>query len=224
MAQEGAPQEATSQSEELMGRPILGFASAEAWREWLEREHAASDGLWLKIPKKGCPEPGVGYAAALDEALCFGWIDGQKRSLDESHFLQGFSPRRPRSKWSKINRGKVEALAAAGRMRPAGSREVERAKADGRWDAAYDAQSTATVPEDLQQALDANPAAAEFFARLDRTNRFAVLFRVHEPKRPETRAKRIEKFVAMLAKHETIHPVSETRARSRKKDDSGGAA
>jgi uncharacterized protein YdeI (YjbR/CyaY-like superfamily) len=204
---------------EFMGRPVMGFGSAAAWRDWLAREHAASAGLWLKIPKKGCAEPGVGYAEALDEALCHGWIDGQKRPLDEDHWLQGFSPRTPRSKWSKINCGKAEALIAAGRMRPGGLSEVERAKADGRWDAAYDAQSTATVPEDLQRALDSNPAAAEFFAQLDRTNRYAVLYRVQEPKRPETRAKRIEKFVGMLEKHETIHPVSQPRPRKKAAPD-----
>ena len=195
-------------AEEFMGRPVLGFASASAWRDWLAGQHAASAGIWLKVPKKGCPEPGVGYTEALDEALCYGWIDGQKRPLDDEHWLQAFTPRKPRSRWSKINCGKAEALIEAGRMRPAGLTEVAKAKADGRWDAAYEAQSTATVPEDLQLALDANPAAAEFFARLDRANRYAVLYRVQEPKRPETRAKRIEKFVAMLEKHETVHPVS----------------
>lgn len=196
---------------EFMGRPVLGFASAAVWRDWLAQQPATSAGLWLKIPKKGCAEPGVGYAEALDEALCYGWIDGQKRPLDEDHFLQGFSPRKARSRWSKINCGKAEALIESGRMRPAGLSEVERAKADGRWDAAYEAQSTASVPDDLQSALDANPAAAEFFAQLNKANRYAVLYRVQEPKRPETRAKRIEKFVAMLEKHETVHPVAPSR-------------
>ena len=195
-----------------MGRPVLAFASAEAWRDWLTERHASCDGLWLKIGKKGCTGPSVSYAEALDEALCHGWIDGQKRPLDEEHWLQGFSPRRARSKWSKINCAKAEALVQAGRMRPAGLREMEQAKSDGRWEAAYAGQSTATVPEDLQQALDANPTAAEFFAQLDKANRYAVLYRVQEPKRAETRAKRIEKFVAMLEKHETIHPASGGRA------------
>ncbi|HEV2635384.1 MAG TPA: YdeI/OmpD-associated family protein [Actinocrinis sp.] len=206
-----SPAAEPSPAEEFMGRPVLGFVSAAAWRDWLAGEHASSAGLWLKVPKKDCPEPGVGYAEALDEALCYGWIDGQKRPLDEHHWLQGFSPRKARSRWSKINCGKAEALIAAGRMRPAGLLEVERAKADGRWDSAYEAQSTAEVPADLQAALDANPAAAEFFAQLNRTNRYAVLYRVQEPKRPATRAARIEKFVAMLEKHETIHPVAPAR-------------
>jgi uncharacterized protein YdeI (YjbR/CyaY-like superfamily) len=139
-------------------------------------------------------------------ALCYGWIDGQKRPLDEEYWLQRFTPRKARSKWSKINCGKVDALIEAGRMRPAGLREVEAARADGRWDAAYAGQATADVPEDLQRALDADDKAAEFFATLDRGNRYAILYRVQEAKRPETRAKRIEKFVAMLRAHETVHP------------------
>ena len=193
---------------EYLGRPVRAFASAQVWEQWLAAEHASSDGLWLKLAKKGCPEATVNYAEARDVALCYGWIDGQKRPLDEEYWLQRFTPRKARSKWSKINCGKVEALVAAGRMQPAGLREVESAKADGRWDAAYAGQSTATVPEDLQQALDANAAAAEFFATLDRANRYAILYRVQEPKRPETRAKRIEQFVTMLQEHQTIHPVS----------------
>lgn len=199
---------------EFMGRPVMPFASPALWEKWLAAEHASSGGLWLKLAKKGCADPSVTYAEALDVALCYGWIDGQKRPLDEEYWLQGFSPRKSRSKWSKINCGKADALIAAGRMQAAGLREVEAAKADGRWDAAYSGQATADVPEDLQQALDANPAAAEFFTTLDRANRYAILYRVQEPKLPATRAKRIEKFVAMLQAHETIHPVSPAKAKT----------
>jgi uncharacterized protein YdeI (YjbR/CyaY-like superfamily) len=170
-------------------------------------EHVTSTGLWLKLAKKGCPDPSVSYAEALDVALCFGWIDGQKRPVDDQYWLQRFTPRKPRSKWSKINCAKVDALVAAGRMRPAGLREVEQAKADGRWEAAYAGQGTATVPEDLQRALDQDEKAAEFFATLDSGNRYAILYRIQEAKRPETRARRIEKFVAMLRARETVHPV-----------------
>ena len=190
---------------EYLGRPVRAFASAQLWEEWLTAEHASADGLWLKLAKKGCADPSVSYAEALDVALCYGWIDGQKRPLDEEYWLQRFTPRKARSKWSQINCGKAEALIQAGRMQPAGLREIEAAKADGRWAAAYEGQSKSTVPADLQLALDANPAAAEFFGTLSSANRYAILYRVHEPKRPETRAKRIEKFIAMLEKHETIH-------------------
>lgn len=186
--------------------PTLLFASAADWEAWLEAQPADSPGLWLKLAKKGCDTPSIDYPTALESALCFGWIDGQKRPLDESFWLQRFTPRKSRSKWSKINRDKATALIEAGRMRAAGLREVERAREDGRWDAAYSSQSVATVPEDLQAALDADPQAAEFFATLDSANRYAVLYRVQEAKRADTRAKRIEKFVAMLHAHETLHP------------------
>jgi uncharacterized protein YdeI (YjbR/CyaY-like superfamily) len=148
----------------------------------------------------------VTFAEALDTALCYGWIDGQRNRFDERWYVQRFTPRRSRSTWSKSNCGKVEQLIQQGRMRPAGLREIERAKADGRWDAAYDAQSTATVPDDLQRALDAKPAAAAFFAALDRRNRFAILYRIQDAKRPETRARRIETFVAMLTEGKTLYP------------------
>lgn len=191
--------------EELFrGEPIVFFASARDWEAWLAEKPEGSTGLWIKLAKKGAA--GIDYATALESALCFGWIDGQKRAYDESYWLQRFTPRTARSKWSRINTEKANALIEAGRMRPAGLREVERAKADGRWDAAYASSSTATVPEDLQAALDADPRAAEFFATLDSANRFAVLYRVQEAKRADTRARRIEKFVAMLHAHETIHP------------------
>lgn len=188
-------------------QPMLTFPDLTGWEKWLADEHTGAPGLWLKLAKKGCSETTVSYDKALDVALCFGWIDGQKRPLDDDYWLQRFTPRKPGSKWSKINRGKAEALIAAGRMRPAGLREVEAAKADGRWAAAYDGQGTATVPDDLRQALDQDEDAAAFFATLDRGNRYAILYRIHEAKKPQTRAARIAKFVAMLRDHQTVHPV-----------------
>ena len=182
--------------------PVLPFASREAWEKWLEEEHASSAGVWLKIAKKASGIETVTHAEALEVALCFGWIDGQRRRLDDDWFVQRFTPRRPRSRWSQINRDKAEELIERGAMRPAGLREVERAKADGRWDAAYASQSKIEVPPDLQQALDASPAAKALFATLDSANRYAVLYRIHDAKRPDTRARRIEKFVAMLARGE----------------------
>ncbi|HEY0511658.1 MAG TPA: YdeI/OmpD-associated family protein [Thermoanaerobaculia bacterium] len=192
--------------EEKQGLPILPFASQKEWEEWLAEHHRTSKGLWLKIAKKGSEVGTVNYAEALDGALAYGWIDGQKGALDEAFWLQKFTPRTPRSKWSKVNCDKAEALIAAGRMRPAGLAAVEQARADGRWEAAYESQSKATVPADLQRALDANPEAAAFFATLDSANRYAVLYRIQEAKKPETRAKRIEKFVAMLNRGEKVHP------------------
>jgi uncharacterized protein YdeI (YjbR/CyaY-like superfamily) len=185
--------------------PILPFASQADWEAWLEENHADARGLWLKIAKKASGIETVTYAEALDVALCFGWIDGQRGRFDDAWFVQRFTPRRARSRWSQINRDKVERLIVDGSMRPAGLREVERAKEDGRWEAAYASQSKIEVPDDLQQALDANPAAREFFATLDSANRYAVLYRVHDAKRAETRSRRIEQFVAMLARGEQIH-------------------
>jgi uncharacterized protein YdeI (YjbR/CyaY-like superfamily) len=186
--------------------PILFFASREGWRVWLEGHHGDDAGVWLKIAKKGRGIDSVSHLEALDVALCFGWIDAVRHAHDDDYFLQRFTPRRPRSKWSQRNRDKAEALIAAGEMHPAGLAEVERAKADGRWDAAYEPQSRATVPDDLQAALDANPAAAETFAGLNRQNRYAILFRLRDAKRPETRARRLERFVAMLERGETPYP------------------
>ena len=187
--------------------PTVCFASPEAWEAWLAAHHADSDGVWLKIAKKGSGVASVDYAQALHSALCHGWIDGQKgKGDDDAHWRQKFTPRRARSRWSQINRDKAEALIAAGRMRPAGLAEVQRAKADGRWDAAYAGQRTITVPDDLQQALNANQTARAFFATLDSANRYAVLYRVQDAKRPETRARRIEKYVAMLAAGDKLHP------------------
>jgi uncharacterized protein YdeI (YjbR/CyaY-like superfamily) len=185
--------------------PILLFARPADFETWLEENHAGSDGLWLKIAKKSAPEPSVTYAEALELALCFGWIDSQKRGLDETHFLQRFTPRRPRGKWSRINRDKAEDLIAAGSMRPAGVAEIDTAKADGRWDAAYEGASTAKVPDDLQRELDTNQAAREFFASLDSANRYAIVYRLNDAKKPETRERRLRKFVAMLERGEKIH-------------------
>jgi uncharacterized protein YdeI (YjbR/CyaY-like superfamily) len=185
--------------------PILLFASPAKLEAWLEDNHAASPGLWLKIAKKGSGVASVSYAEALELALCFGWIDSQKRGLDEQHFLQRFTPRRPRGKWSQINREKAEGLIATGAMRPAGLTEVEAAKADGRWDAAYAGQRTATVPEDLQRELDRNEAAREFFASLDSANRYAILYRLEDAKKPETRERRLRKFIGMMERGEKIH-------------------
>ncbi|MDX6608953.1 MAG: hypothetical protein QOF85_878 [Solirubrobacterales bacterium] len=185
--------------------PILLFASQRELEAWLEEHHADSDGIWLKIAKKGSGIASVGYAEALGLALCFGWIDSQKRGCDEKHFLQRFTPRRPRGKWSQINREKAEGLIASGAMRPAGLAEVGAAKADGRWDAAYAGQRTAKVPDDLQRELDRNEAARDFFAQLDSANRYAILYRLEDAKKPETRQRRLQKFVAMLERGEKIH-------------------
>ncbi len=185
---------------------IVSFPSREAWAAWLEERHAQSRGVWLAIPKKGGGETGVSYPEALEVALCYGWIDGQKGKLDDRFWLQRFTPRRPGSVWSRVNRDKVLALIERGDMKPAGLREVERAQVDGRWDAAYEPQSTASVPDDLREALAANPAAADFFATLNSTNRYAILHRIHAAKKAETRARRIETFVAMLAEGKKLYP------------------
>ena len=180
--------------------------NAASWARWLKRHHASAAGVWLRIAKKDSGIASIAHPAALEEALCWGWIDGQRKSQDEQYFLQRFTPRTKRSTWSQINRDKVMKLIDEGRMQPAGHAEIERAKADGRWDAAYEGVAKATVPPDLQAALDANKKAAKFFATLDSRNRFAVLFRTQSARRPETRARRIAQFVEMLAKGEKIYP------------------
>jgi uncharacterized protein YdeI (YjbR/CyaY-like superfamily) len=180
---------------------------AAAWRAWLEAHHGDEDGVWLTLAKKGTTEPtSLSYDQALDEALCFGWIDGQVRRLDERTFRQRFTPRRARSPWSKRNVGIAEQLIADGRMHARGVAEVERARADGRWEAAYAGPATIDVPDDLAAALAASPRAQTMFGLLTSQNRYAVLFRVSGAKRADTRARRIEQFVAMLARGETIHP------------------
>jgi uncharacterized protein YdeI (YjbR/CyaY-like superfamily) len=181
------------------------FEGPRELEDWLEANGEDSPGLWLKIAKKGASEPSVTYAEALELALCFGWIDSQKRGFDETHFLQRFTPRRPRGRWSKINRGKAETLESAGALRPRGVAEVAAAKADGRWEAAYEGQRSAQIPDDLQRELDASPAAAAFFADLDSANRYAITYRLAEAKKPQTRERRLRKLVAMLERGEKIH-------------------
>lgn len=184
--------------------PVLPFADAGAWEAWLVA-HADAKGVWLKIAKKDSGHASVTYAEALDVALCHGWIDGQKRGFDEAWFLQRFTPRRAKSLWSKINVGHVERLVAAGRMRAGGLREVEAAKADGRWDAAYDGGRNMEVPPELAQALAKNRKAKAFFDTLNAANRYAVCWRVQTAKKPETKAKRVDTLVAMLARGEKLH-------------------
>jgi uncharacterized protein YdeI (YjbR/CyaY-like superfamily) len=192
--------------------PVVSFADQADWRAWLTAHHAgAPEGVWLKIAKKGSTGASVDYPQALEVALCYGWIDGQKKGLDETHWLQRFTPRRPRSIWSKVNRAKAEALVEAGEMQPAGLAEIERAKADGRWDAAYDGQRTSKVPDDLAAALADNAVAREFFATLDSTNRYSILHRLQTAKKPETRARRLAQFVEMLTEQRTIHPRPATK-------------
>ena len=185
--------------------PLLEFPDREAWANWLAEHAESSPGVWLKLARRDGGERSVTYAEALDVALCHGWIDGRKGRIDERHWKQRFTPRTARSRWSKRNRERAEQLLARGEVAPAGVREVEAARADGRWEAAYDSPTTAEVPPDLQAALDADPAARDFFAGLDRANRYAILYRLQEARRPETRARRLEKFVAMLREGKRIH-------------------
>lgn len=186
--------------------PTIPFATPAAWEAWLQEHHTASKGIWLKLAKKETGIPSITYAEALDVALCYGWIDGQKAAGDDQFWLQKFTPRGAKSGWSKINRDKAVALIAAGRMQPAGLRQVELAKADGRWDAAYDSQRTVSIPDDFQRALDQNEQASAFFATLNSVNRYAILYRIQTAKKPETRASRIRTFIEMLARGEKIHP------------------
>ncbi|CAJ0813644.1 hypothetical protein LMG19087_01834 [Ralstonia wenshanensis] len=189
-----------------MANPTLSFINQEAWEAWLETHGEAAAGVWLRIAKRSAEQSTVSYAEAVESALCYGWIDGQKQAEDEHHWLQRFTPRTAKSIWSKINTAKAEALISAGRMRPPGLRAVDLAKQDGRWEAAYSSASTSTVPDDLQQALDANPKAKQFFATLNGQNRYAILFRIQNVKKAETRAKKIAQFIDMLNKGETLHP------------------
>ena len=176
----------------------MRFASRAEFEAWLSEHHASVDGIWMEVAKKTSGIPSVTTAEALEVALCFGWIDGQRRSLDDTHFLQRYTPRRARSKWSKRNVEIAERLVAAGAMAPAGHAEIERAKADGRWDAAYDSPANMQVPPDLQAELDRRPAAAAAFAALSATERYSILYRLHDAKKPETRARRLADFVARL--------------------------
>jgi uncharacterized protein YdeI (YjbR/CyaY-like superfamily) len=190
----------------MADKPIVHCADAEEWRRWLVAHAGESDGIRLAIAKKGGDHSSVSYAEALDEALCVGWIDGQKWALDEHHFLQGFGPRRARSIWSVINRDKATAFIESGRMQPSGLAEVERAKADGRWDAAYAGSKTIELPAELRAALDAEPTAAAFFETLNAQNRYAILFRLANVKKAETHTRKVAEYVAMLARGETIYP------------------
>ena len=182
----------------------IHFASPEAWEAWLEEHHTAP-GIWIRFAKKGSGVPSLTYEEALEIALCFGWIDGQRAPDEPPYWRQRFTPRRPRSRWSQINRAKVEALTAAGRMRPSGLAEVAAAKGDGRWGAAYASPSNIAVPEDLQRRLDASARLRKAFEALDSRNRYAILYRLHDAKRPETRARRLEEFVTMLKEGRTLH-------------------
>jgi uncharacterized protein YdeI (YjbR/CyaY-like superfamily) len=186
--------------------PIIAFATASELEDWLEENGGGSDGIWLKIAKKSSGLASVTMPEAIEVGLCFGWIDGQRRGLDETHYLQRFTPRRSRSRWSRINRDKAEELIAGGRMRPQGLAAIEAAKEDGRWQAAYEPQSAATVPADLDRELKRDPAAREEFERLDSQNRYAILYRLGEAKRPETRARRLREYVEMLRRGERLHP------------------
>lgn len=186
--------------------PIIAFASQQEWEAWLNEHRADAKGLWIKLAKKGADVPTISYAEALEVALCYGWIDGQKAAFDDQYWLQKFTPRGPKSIWSKVNRDKAEALLAEGRMQPAGIAQMERAQADGRWDAAYESQSKIAVPPDFQSELDKNQQAREFFDTLNSANRYAILFRIQTAKKPETRAARIQKFIEMLVQRQKIHP------------------
>ena len=196
----------TRKAATIEGEPILSFEHPKAWATWLDKNHATSPGLWLRLAKKAALVQSLTYSEALEVALCYGWIDAQKKSESENTWLQKFTSRTKKSMWSRINREKALALIQAGEMKPAGLKAIESAKADGRWDAAYDSPSRATVPPDLQAALDRNARAKDFFATLDGANRYAVLFRIQTAKRADTRAKRIDRFIKMLENKEKLHP------------------
>src|SRR5215216_319981 len=188
-----------------MELPILPFANKKKWADWLSQQYDKSAGVWLKIAKKDSGISSVTYEEALDVALCYGWIDGQKKGFDDKYWLQKFTPRGPKSIWSKINTEKAERLIASGEMKPVGLKAIEAAKQDGRWNAAYASQKSITVPEDFQAALDKNKKAKDFFATLNSVNRYAILFRIQTAKKAETRLKRIQQFVEMLEKGEKLH-------------------
>jgi uncharacterized protein YdeI (YjbR/CyaY-like superfamily) len=184
---------------------VKQFASPTNWNEWLAKNHNQPDGVWLKFAKKNSGEKTINHQAALEAALCYGWIDAQAKTFDEKFYLIKFTPRRPKSVWSKINVEKVEKLIAEGKMKPAGIAQVEAAKADGRWERAYLPQSTAELPGDFKTALAKNKKAAEFFESLNKANKYAFIWRLHHVKKPETRAKNIEKYIEMLADGEKFH-------------------
>lgn len=186
-------------------QPTLCFSSADEFRRWLLKHHATHPGIWLKLAKKGNDRASITYAEALDEALCYGWIDGQKKPFDELDWLQKFTRRGPRSVWSKVNVGNVERLTRAGRMQPAGQAAVDAAKADGRWERAYHSSSTAEMPADFLAALARQPKALAFYETLNKANRYAIFYRLTNAKKPETRARRLKEFVAMLKRGEKLH-------------------
>lgn len=191
--------------ETFKDQPVLAFADAAEWRAWLERHHAESSGFYMRLYKKGSGIPGVTYAEALDEALCYGWIDAVKHSYDAESWLQKFTPRKARSKWSKVNREHVARLTEEGKMRPAGHAAIEEAKRNGQWEAAYDSPANMAVPEDLEALLAARPEARAFFEGLSKTNRYSFLYRIQTAKKPETRAKRLAWTLEMLERRETVH-------------------
>lgn len=186
--------------------PLEFFAKPADFERWLRKHHAKASCIWVKYAKKKSGIPSIDWNQAVDVALCYGWIDGQSKSLDETYSIQRFTPRGRRSKWSKLNRQRVARLTKAGRMQTAGLAEVARAKADGRWDAAYDSPASANVPADLAKALSGSAKAKTFFDSLSSSNRYSILYRLQEAKNPETRARRLAKFVAMLKKGEKLHP------------------
>lgn len=186
--------------------PVLAFKSLQAWENWLAAQPAESPGVWLKLAKKSACAPSVSRQEAIDGALCHGWIDGQLDKFDANWWLVRFTPRKPNGKWSRKNRDRALELMTLKRIKPAGRREIEQAQADGRWDQAYASQSVSEIPDDLGAALAKDRKAKAFFATLDGTNRYAILYRVMTAKKPETRARRVETFVAMLSRGETIHP------------------
>ena len=202
-AEKPSPDKAGSINTEAAARL---FKDQAAWTAWLEKNHSRSMGIWLRLGKKNSGLKSVTYAEAIESALCYGWIDGQKRPESDQAWLQRFSPRSPKSIWSKINREKALALIKRGRLTPAGHQAIEQAKSNGRWKSAYDSPRGATVPDDFQAALKASPKAKSFFETLDSANRYAILFRIQTGKKAETRTRNIQKFIAMLEREEKIHP------------------
>jgi uncharacterized protein YdeI (YjbR/CyaY-like superfamily) len=203
-AQQGAVIPKTSSTKRDLR--VKRFRSQEAWEKWLAAQHERSQGVWIEFAKKASGRASVNYKEALEVALCYGWIDGQTAPVDQTWYRQRFTPRRPRSKWSQINRAAVERLHAAGRLAPAGVRQMEAAQRDGRWDAAYPSSRDFAIPPDLQAALDSDPRLLRAFEQLDRQNRFAILYRLHDAKRPETRARRLAEYLRMLAVGERLIP------------------
>ncbi|WP_206611067.1 YdeI/OmpD-associated family protein [Mariniphaga sediminis] len=185
--------------------PVISFETAEEWRNWLEKNHTNEKGIWLRMYKKGSGKPTISYALALDEALCYGWIDGQMKKYDVESYLQKFTPRRPRSTWSKKNVGHIERLEKEGKMQPSGRKEVEKAKADGRWERAYDSPKNMEVPDDFIAELSKDKKALAFFESLNKTNRYAIAWRLQSAKKPETRERRKEVMLEMMARREKFH-------------------